>query len=134
MIRRPPRSTLFPYTTLFRSGDDSLADRAGGRGDGARDLAQRLGRPHERRQLLRQALDGLDQRPTQLGDVNRRGELVREGRDGEQILGPIGLALVVLQLERTDHLVPEPERYDHEALDRERRVGYALVAADVVDR
>src|SRR2546427_4854498 len=24
MIRRPPRSTLFPYTTLFRSG---LADR-----------------------------------------------------------------------------------------------------------
>src|SRR6266705_2978935 len=26
MIRRPPRSTLFPYTTLFRSGD--LAGRA----------------------------------------------------------------------------------------------------------
>src|SRR5437016_9687193 len=24
MIRRPPRSTLFPYTTLFRSGDDFL--------------------------------------------------------------------------------------------------------------
>src|SRR2546427_8614384 len=23
MIRRPPRSTLFPYTTLFRSGADS---------------------------------------------------------------------------------------------------------------
>src|SRR5580698_10946207 len=23
MIRRPPRSTLFPYTTLFRSGRDS---------------------------------------------------------------------------------------------------------------
>src|SRR2546426_3448297 len=29
MIRRPPRSTLFPYTTLFRS--------ARGRGDGAKD-------------------------------------------------------------------------------------------------
>src|SRR3989475_12177392 len=27
MIRRPPRSTLFPYTTLFRSGlDHTLAD------------------------------------------------------------------------------------------------------------
>src|SRR5260370_39420086 len=25
MIRRPPRSTLFPYTTLFRSGDGSGA-------------------------------------------------------------------------------------------------------------
>src|SRR3712207_8499628 len=24
MIRRPPRSTLFPYTTLFRSGDRML--------------------------------------------------------------------------------------------------------------
>src|SRR2546429_9647381 len=24
MIRRPPRSTLFPYTTLFRSVDDLL--------------------------------------------------------------------------------------------------------------
>src|SRR3712207_7060429 len=23
MIRRPPRSTLFPYTTLFRSDDDA---------------------------------------------------------------------------------------------------------------
>src|SRR5688572_32043234 len=25
MIRRPPRSTLFPYTTLFRSGEVGLA-------------------------------------------------------------------------------------------------------------
>src|SRR5256885_3289433 len=24
MIRRPPRSTLFPYTTLFRSGPEAL--------------------------------------------------------------------------------------------------------------
>src|SRR2546425_5221045 len=26
MIRRPPRSTLFPYTTLFRSEDDRLVE------------------------------------------------------------------------------------------------------------
>src|SRR5258706_10999540 len=25
MIRRPPRSTLFPYTTLFRSGHSAVA-------------------------------------------------------------------------------------------------------------
>src|SRR3712207_8843509 len=34
MIRRPPRSTLFPYTTLFRSRlavDDGLADDVGRR-------------------------------------------------------------------------------------------------------
>src|SRR3712207_8122971 len=36
MIRRPPRSTLFPYTTLFRSvqGDDDPAARPGGAGGG----------------------------------------------------------------------------------------------------
>src|SRR3712207_8280836 len=27
MIRRPPRSTLFPYTTLFRSGSDHEHDQ-----------------------------------------------------------------------------------------------------------
>src|SRR2546421_2114382 len=28
MIRRPPRSTLFPYTTLFRSGRIEMATRS----------------------------------------------------------------------------------------------------------
>src|SRR3712207_9311716 len=40
MIRRPPRSTLFPYTTLFRSSEKLsayLSDRLRG-GDGARVL------------------------------------------------------------------------------------------------
>src|SRR5258707_9512800 len=27
MIRRPPRSTLFPYTTLFRSGQEQMTRR-----------------------------------------------------------------------------------------------------------
>src|SRR2546427_13255036 len=60
MIRRPPRSTLFPYTTLFRSGlalaeaghaalafkGDAVA--LGRRDVGQRDLAAELGRyrPH----------------------------------------------------------------------------------------
>src|SRR2546430_3359886 len=39
MIRRPPRSTLFPYTTLFRSGFGHVGiqqlDGAGQRADGA---------------------------------------------------------------------------------------------------
>src|SRR5438034_11374193 len=30
MIRRPPRSTLFPYTTLFRSAHHSLRCRSAG--------------------------------------------------------------------------------------------------------
>src|SRR2546430_11506808 len=41
MIRRPPRSTLFPYTTLFRSQDARLLHA------GARDVA-RVGAGGER--------------------------------------------------------------------------------------
>src|SRR3712207_7599943 len=50
MIRRPPRSTLFPYTTLFRSrllrpgrgggGGDVAAGRAGRRRPGRRHRAR----------------------------------------------------------------------------------------------
>src|SRR3712207_8445562 len=43
MMRRPPRSTLFPYTTLFRSlafglaacGDDEASDSNGGSAQGS---------------------------------------------------------------------------------------------------
>src|SRR2546427_9719141 len=36
MIRRPPRSTLFPYTTLFRSDHAGLHGRAVTKVDGGR--------------------------------------------------------------------------------------------------
>src|SRR5436853_2601757 len=41
MIRRPPRSTLFPYTTLFRSGDGAgrYLDCCSGRSPKKRRLA-----------------------------------------------------------------------------------------------
>src|SRR5256885_9393408 len=44
MIRRPPRSTLFPYTTLFRSVArlGRLERRAVGRGDLELDAVDRL--------------------------------------------------------------------------------------------
>src|SRR2546429_5057828 len=53
MIRRPPRSTLFPYTTLFRSGhlrfsgrpkrdDRSSTTRSATRFEKARDGSQRV--------------------------------------------------------------------------------------------
>src|ERR1051326_1726730 len=35
MMRRPPRSTLFPYTTLFRSGVDADDGQSSGRYDRA---------------------------------------------------------------------------------------------------
>src|SRR5256885_11511932 len=45
MIRRPPRSTLFPYTTLFRSGVGQIAGRGDLLGDRAGDVCRR----HHRR-------------------------------------------------------------------------------------
>src|SRR3712207_8038994 len=49
MIRRPPRSTLFPYTTLFRS--DAGAARGGDQPDGpdAQGRLQPVGVPPDRR-------------------------------------------------------------------------------------
>src|SRR3989454_10438182 len=42
MIRRPPRSTLFPYTTLFRShGGGHRVERPGGVGDGDARVGER---------------------------------------------------------------------------------------------
>src|SRR2546430_10256772 len=43
MIRRPPRSTLFPYTTLFRSRDDCPRESHGSRPP----RASRAGMPEE---------------------------------------------------------------------------------------
>src|SRR5256885_11760447 len=49
MIRRPPRSTLFPYTTLFRSrglfrgGGSGAAPRSGGGRGGLRFSVRRAG-------------------------------------------------------------------------------------------
>src|SRR5690348_17781307 len=42
MIRRPPRSTLFPYTTLFRSAAERRDERAQQPGEDVGD-----GRPHQ---------------------------------------------------------------------------------------
>src|SRR3712207_7097136 len=39
MIRRPPRSTLFPYTTLFRSEDDEVGAMRARLLDAARTVA-----------------------------------------------------------------------------------------------
>src|SRR2546430_10690910 len=46
MIRRPPRSTLFPYTTLFRSPDVPFAQLRGFR-------ASRLGFRHRSAPVMR---------------------------------------------------------------------------------
>src|SRR2546425_988131 len=80
MIRRPPRSTLFPYTTLFRSPGD-VGERPRPRLDHRDDPLRCLGvgerREHARRGLLQR--DGM---PPQLGDERRAARRPLEvGRD-----------------------------------------------------
>src|SRR2546430_9220606 len=50
MIRRPPRSTLFPYTTLFRSHRQAVVERSGlSRGGPALEHGDHIPhQPHER--------------------------------------------------------------------------------------
>src|SRR3712207_8301673 len=56
MIRRPPRSTLFPYTTLFRSAEirerwgNAVADIVLACSDGLNDAGERKGTWPERKQ------------------------------------------------------------------------------------
>src|SRR5256885_11132178 len=69
MIRRPPRSTLFPYTTLFRSNDER--SHAGPRGSGKHQrgtptLADAIGYRWSLISLEASALDGLDRKSTRL--------------------------------------------------------------------
>src|SRR5688572_31637780 len=55
MIRRPPRSTLFPYTTLFRS-DQAAEDPGGVPGERQRSAAEQAHRRGERGACRRNAL------------------------------------------------------------------------------
>src|SRR2546425_9037001 len=58
MIRRPPRSTLFPYTTLFRSEGARIAQRMAG--------VERL-QPGQLLRVLLHPLGQLQEQPTPLG-------------------------------------------------------------------
>src|SRR2546421_5236899 len=65
MIRRPPRSTLFPYTTLFRSRQQRLPHLRGG----LPPLVARLGE---------RAPEGEGER---LGDVDRKSTRLNSSHD-----------------------------------------------------
>src|SRR5436309_8278903 len=76
MLRRPPRSTLFPYTTLFRSGKSAAAGvpapRSARSSDGALPLPRRIAGDHARparcglRLVFRRRLTTGDRKSTRL--------------------------------------------------------------------
>src|SRR5256886_14630675 len=80
MIRRPPRSTLFPYTTLFRSC--RTVDQA--------DLTALLRRHCAALTLLqrfREEQDGRERGPEVVCEVHDEIEPVRARQAGREILG-----------------------------------------------
>src|SRR3712207_8849512 len=80
MIRRPPRSTLFPYTTLFRSGQAHLA--ASAEHEFARDL-HNLERPDRRRRAGRLDQDPAEALVCDAAELARPRRRVREDRSEE---------------------------------------------------
>src|SRR5436309_13099997 len=70
MIRRPPRSTLFPYTTLFRSG---AAERHL-LGSAAR--SRRGGQPADRPRCARRAANAVDRSEEHTSELQSRENLV----------------------------------------------------------
>src|SRR3989442_9069263 len=79
MIRRPPRSTLFPYTTLFRSGAGGREPRAIAPG-GVRALTPDAGRAPGRRAVVRRipraTLEGLPRSEEHTSELQSRPHLV----------------------------------------------------------
>src|SRR2546426_6937085 len=69
MIRRPPRSTLFPYTTLFRSAPDACRERS-------RDLPSLI--QHEVRRPVGEERDAIRRRLGKSVDLGRSEEHTSE--------------------------------------------------------
>src|SRR3989449_8254912 len=88
MIRRPPRSTLFPYTTLFRSPPIDVAARLGGRvprrPDGGAPPRHRPhhahGARHHAARERRPAVLALPRDPPDAGHPRRRASAARARR------------------------------------------------------
>src|SRR5256885_12382904 len=88
MIRRPPRSTLFPYTTLFRSatgvGGNTQAHRAQRRGG----ILSRRNGARARRRNGQERRDRFARRPCKIQNQNP-GSPAREKRKRRARLGRI---------------------------------------------
>src|SRR3989449_1227096 len=112
MIRRPPRSTLFPYTTLFRSQpvpagarQDRAVRERGGRSGEAREaeLASRISEAAGRQEHL-----GEDQHGRRLIDVPLVFFTIRAEADGGDVRKELAVRLhlvLLFQFQRAQNAV-----------------------------
>src|SRR2546430_11282829 len=114
MIRRPPRSTLFPYTTLFRSWHDPLSG-----GDVRHHRSQGGGRSSGRRR-------------TPVPDVGRAGprDRLRLGRGGRSGPGDRKSTRLNSSHSQISYAVfcLKKKKYDASTIDSHQHANYDIVA------
>src|SRR2546421_7855338 len=99
MIRRPPRSTLFPYTTLFRSPDDRAERGEGEDGDAVDD---------EREDAFQgiEALQGVRQEDPEEGQQDRKSTRLNSSHD------QISYAVFCLKKKKEKHNTVRSQLYE----------------------
>src|SRR3712207_9226683 len=91
MIRRPPRSTLFPYTTLFRSLDGlpTMSDGGEVSGQPSSELVQVLrAAEHEMRELKDQFISAEHLLLSLAGHGSKAGDALRAAGASKEALLP----------------------------------------------
>src|SRR5688572_23980415 len=118
MIRRPPRSTLFPYTTLFRSQEDRRGAERRARDDRVRaglpDAGDHVRQPARREQRGRQAGQArLELRPALRAEHEAAHDLPRPRAQPEPRTptraGLIPMTAIPVEPHPGRHVVDEPE-------------------------
>src|SRR2546430_7823175 len=94
MIRRPPRSTLFPYTTLFRSpGDHSIAVSLGGYKDFVASVTIEAGRTDRKSTRLNSSHSQISYAVFCLKKKNKRHSVHRRDlRSSARLVHDFGIA------------------------------------------
>src|SRR2546426_9221403 len=90
MIRRPPRSTLFPYTTLFQSRNDRAAGR----------------RSHARRASAPDRLRAAARERRRLVSLRDRGRARRSEEHTSELQSPCNLVCRLLLEKKKKHSIP----------------------------
>src|SRR3712207_7755540 len=102
MIRRPPRSTLFPYTTLFRSQSDRVQPRA------LRPAALVVAPPERALERIRQQVLGKRPIPRPIGQEREQPGGLRDRKSTRLNSSHANISYAVFCLKKKTHQYRSP--------------------------